>query len=83
MSTNSYAKTETQLKFEHDTKLAFPDYYNYDQSDLYHGGYRDSDTRHTFAGYALALTSKLLNNPSNSDMLSLYFENKLHPKPRV
>ena len=51
----SIAKTPEQEVFEKEAELAFPGYYNFHRSDLFHGDYQDDLTRHTYAGYQIAL----------------------------
>lgn len=48
-------KTEYQERFEALCEATFPGYYDFNRSDLFHGDYQDDLTRHTFAGYQLAL----------------------------
>lgn len=50
---NSYPKTPLQEEFEKAAEAAFPNYFNFNQSDLYRGDYQDDQTRHAFAGYQL------------------------------
>jgi hypothetical protein len=49
------AKTDHQEKFEALCESNFPGYYNFHRSDLHRGDYQDELTRHTYAGYQIAL----------------------------
>lgn len=51
----SVPKTEHQEAFEAKCEAAFPGYYNFHRSDLFQGDYQDDLTRHTYAGYQIAL----------------------------
>jgi hypothetical protein len=48
-------KTEYQMAFEAKCEKMFPGYYDFHRSDLFRGDYQDDLTRHTYAGYQLAL----------------------------
>jgi len=55
----SVPKTPEQEVFEKECEIAFPGYYNFNRSDLHRGDYQDDLTRHTYAGYQMAMTSVL------------------------
>lgn len=50
----SIAKTQTQEQFEIECEAAYPNHFDFHQSDLYRGDYQDEQTRYAYAGYKLA-----------------------------